>query len=72
MALRDDRLPEETDFARLKWGKSSHSGNANDANCVEVSRTPAAVLVRDSKVSSVALGFTFAAWKAFLEHSRDH
>ncbi|MFD5096324.1 DUF397 domain-containing protein [Amycolatopsis thailandensis] len=72
MARRDDRLPRETDFTRLKWVKSSQSTNGDKANCVEVSGTPAAILIRDSKVPSVALGFTFAAWKAFLEHSRDH
>jgi hypothetical protein len=32
-----------------QWRKSSHSGGANDATCVEVAGLPGAVGMRDSK-----------------------
>ncbi|WP_410664118.1 DUF397 domain-containing protein [Amycolatopsis sp. lyj-84] len=69
MALRDDRLSEETDFARLKWVKSSASTGDADADdaCVEVSAGRDLVFVRDSKAPGPILGFTPAAWKAFIE-----
>jgi hypothetical protein len=34
---------------RVQWRKSSHSGGANDATCVEVAGLPGAVGIRDSK-----------------------
>ncbi|MFK0249126.1 DUF397 domain-containing protein [Amycolatopsis azurea] len=71
MALREDRQPEETDFTRLTWVKSSHSGNGGD-ECVEVSSVPAAVYVRDSKAPGSILTFPHAAWMAFIESSLRH
>ena len=68
MASWDDRLPAETDFARLTWVKSSYSGDVDgDSTCVEVFAGSDLVLVRDSKDADPMLGFTPAAWKAFLE-----
>jgi hypothetical protein len=51
----------------LRWRKSSHSGNGGD--CVEVaSSRPGVVAVRDSKDKpGPALGFTSAAWAAFVQ-----
>jgi hypothetical protein len=46
------------------WRKSSKSG---DSNCVEVSITGSAVLVRDSKARDEAvLEFTPSAWSDFI------
>jgi hypothetical protein len=51
----------------LRWRKSSYSGNGG--NCVEVaSNRPGIVAVRDSKDKpGPALGFTSAAWTAFVQ-----
>ncbi|MFC8829209.1 DUF397 domain-containing protein [Streptomyces sp. NPDC057137] len=47
------------------WHKSSYSGSEG-GNCVEVAAHPAAVHVRDSKVSDgPVLNLTPAAWAAF-------
>lgn len=67
MASWDDRLPKETDFARLKWVKSSYSTDTNEPDCVEIAVAPAMVFVRDSKAPGPVLRFTRAAWKALLE-----
>ena len=32
-----------------QWRKSSHSGGANDATCVELAKLPAGIGIRDSK-----------------------
>jgi hypothetical protein len=48
----------------VSWKTSSHSVQTN---CVEVSRTGAAVLVRDSKnPKDGALSFNPATWRAFI------
>ncbi|WP_181776522.1 DUF397 domain-containing protein [Amycolatopsis pittospori] len=66
MVSRDDRLLKETDFARLKWVKSSYSDSQGTAQCVEVFATGDAVIVRDSKYPPSILVFEPAAWAAFL------
>ncbi|WTL02018.1 DUF397 domain-containing protein [Streptomyces niveus] len=49
----------------LEWFKSSYSGSEG-GNCVEVAAHPAAVHVRDSKVTDgPVLTVTPAAWAAF-------
>ncbi|MFI6651048.1 DUF397 domain-containing protein [Streptomyces sp. NPDC050529] len=49
------------------WRKSSHSSDQGDA-CVEVSAHPAAVHIRDSKVTDGAvLTVPPHAWSAFLD-----
>jgi hypothetical protein len=48
------------------WCKSSYSG-AEGGQCVEVATTPAAVLVRDSKVTAgPVIGVGAAAWAGFV------
>ncbi|MFF9071804.1 DUF397 domain-containing protein [Streptomyces sp. NPDC014735] len=48
------------------WRKSSHSGSEG-GDCVEVAAHPAAVHIRDSKVTGgPVLTVTPAAWTAFL------
>ncbi|WP_433229030.1 DUF397 domain-containing protein [Actinomadura formosensis] len=32
-----------------QWRKSSHSGGANDATCVELAKLPGGIGIRDSK-----------------------
>jgi len=66
VALRDDRLPEETDFTRLAWVKSSYSGEGEDPQCVEIAVARDMVFVRDSKAFSSVLGFTPRAWREFV------
>ncbi|PNE22218.1 hypothetical protein B1H26_07845 [Amycolatopsis sp. BJA-103] len=58
---------EETDFARLKWVKSSASNGGGNGECVEVLVAQDVVLVRDSKSPAVVLRFPSGAWKAFVE-----
>ncbi|MEV7927454.1 DUF397 domain-containing protein [Kitasatospora sp. NPDC088779] len=49
------------------WFKSSHSSN-EDAACVEIAETTAAVHVRDSKdKDGPQLTFSPAAWQAFVD-----
>ncbi|WP_235783409.1 DUF397 domain-containing protein [Amycolatopsis orientalis] len=67
MASWDDRLPAETDFARLTWVKSSYSND--DKDCVEVAVARAMVFVRDSKAPEPMLGFAPVAWKTFIDGS---
>lgn len=48
------------------YRKSSYSGAANSADCVEVAALPGSAFVRDSKdQSGRELRFSSAAWKAF-------
>ncbi|MCX5204208.1 DUF397 domain-containing protein [Streptomyces sp. NBC_00237] len=48
------------------WCKSSYSG-AEGGQCVEVATTPAAILVRDSKVTTgPVVGIGAAAWVRFV------
>ncbi len=52
------------DRSRLRWRKSSRSG---EGNCVEVAFVQHAVLVRDSKdPDGPVLTFTHAEWNSFL------
>ncbi|WP_112263769.1 DUF397 domain-containing protein [Lentzea terrae] len=51
------------------WRKSSHSGAADGAECIEVSFAHD-VLVRDSKNADAGtLGFSAPAWRAFVQRS---
>jgi hypothetical protein len=55
--------------SRPNWRKSSASGSS--ADCVEVARTRASVLVRDSgNASGAVLTFTPAQWSAFMKRVR--
>ncbi|MEV8587581.1 DUF397 domain-containing protein [Streptomyces sp. NPDC051180] len=50
----------------LNWFKSSYSG-PQGGDCVEVATSPAAVLVRDSKDTSLpSFEVSPAAWEAFV------
>ncbi|MBQ1028231.1 DUF397 domain-containing protein [Micromonospora sp. C95] len=55
------------DLTRAAWRKSSRS-NSNGGACVEVAdNLPGLVAVRDSKdPAGPVLGFTPAAWRAFV------
>ncbi|MEW1635516.1 DUF397 domain-containing protein [Streptomyces sp. NPDC093801] len=54
------------------WRKSSHSSDAG-GDCVEVAAHPAAVHVRDSKVTGgPVLTVAPAAWSAFLGTTDSH
>lgn len=51
---------------KLTWKKSSYSGTANGANCVETAPVPGGIAVRDSKDKAGRdLCFNRSAWKAF-------
>lgn len=54
------------DISRMKWRKSSYSGN-NGGACVEVCTSdPAAIAVRDSKnPDGPRLAFSPEDWRAF-------
>jgi hypothetical protein len=60
------------DISHVTWRKSSHSGS-NGGGCVEVARTPEAVVaVRDSKdPDGPRLAFTAADWQAFIRLIKD-
>ncbi|MDX2549908.1 DUF397 domain-containing protein [Streptomyces stelliscabiei] len=50
------------------WRKSSHSGDGDGDNCVEIAPTPTRIAVRDSKTPSRAtLTFSAPAFASFLE-----
>ena len=55
----------------MTWVKSSMCGD--NGSCVEVARTPEAVMIRDSKLgdASPVLSFDVAAWRAFVRGVRD-
>ena len=49
------------------WRKSSYSGNAGSANCVETAARAGTVVVRDTaNRDGGTLEFPAAAWSAFL------
>lgn len=51
---------------RKRYRKSSYSGDANSADCVEVAAASGGAFVRDSKDSDGReLHFTQAAWQTF-------
>ncbi|MGH3720544.1 MAG: DUF397 domain-containing protein [Pseudonocardiaceae bacterium] len=53
------------------WQKSSASGDQNNIDCAEVTRTHEYVWVRDSKNPlGPALGFTREGWVVFLDGVR--
>ncbi|HZX37184.1 MAG TPA: DUF397 domain-containing protein [Streptomyces sp.] len=54
------------------WRKSSYSGGEG-GDCVEVATCPAAIHVRDSKVThGPQLAVTPATWSAFVLYARRH
>ncbi|MER7701919.1 DUF397 domain-containing protein [Kitasatospora sp. NPDC097605] len=54
-------------MTELTWFKSSHSSN-EDAQCVEVAKTPDTIHVRDSKdKTGPQLTFEPPAWRAFVD-----
>ncbi|MET8701307.1 DUF397 domain-containing protein [Kitasatospora sp. NPDC004723] len=54
------------------WFKSSHSSN-EDAQCLEVAKTPDTVHVRDSKdKTGPQLAFDPAAWQAFVNFAASY
>nr|WP_239148491.1 MULTISPECIES: DUF397 domain-containing protein [Streptomyces] len=63
------RMPLSGDGSALEWFKSSYSSNDGPA-CVEVAAARTAVHVRDSKdLAGPQLGFTSAAWAAFVPYA---
>jgi Domain of unknown function (DUF397) len=53
------------------WRKSSYSGNAGSANCVEAANTPGRVLIRDTTDrDGGTLSLTIEAWQTFTETLR--
>ena len=49
------------------WRKSSHSGEGDGNNCVEVANSPTSVAMRDSKAPTYAtLTFPAPAFAAFI------
>lgn len=51
---------------KLAWKKSSYSGTANGANCVETASVPGGIAVRDSQDKDGRnLRFQQSAWKSF-------
>ncbi|MET7714692.1 DUF397 domain-containing protein [Streptomyces sp. NPDC005407] len=56
----------------VAWRKSSYSGGEG-GSCVEVATCPAAIHVRDSKVTQgPQLAVTPATWSAFVSYARRH
>ncbi|MCH0541128.1 DUF397 domain-containing protein [Streptomyces sp. MUM 203J] len=55
----------------LEWFKSSYSRSGNEADCVEVATTPAAIHIRDSKTApdGPRLAVTPQAWGGFLGYA---
>ncbi|ARZ68300.1 hypothetical protein SMD11_2651 [Streptomyces albireticuli] len=45
-------------FSPIVWQKSSYSSGCEDENCVELSRTAAAVHLRESDAPTVSLALT--------------
>ncbi|MFJ7585965.1 DUF397 domain-containing protein [Streptomyces sp. NPDC097617] len=61
--------PSGESLSALTWVKSTYSTN-DGPNCIEVAKTPGAVLVRDSKRPDDArLAVTPAAWSGFVAHA---
>ncbi|MCZ7423888.1 DUF397 domain-containing protein [Verrucosispora sp. WMMA2121] len=59
------------DLSNARWRKSARS-NSSGGDCVEVAdNLPATVAVRDSKdPSGPVLAFDPAAWRSFLDHTK--
>jgi uncharacterized protein DUF397 len=56
----------------IEWRKSSYSGGEG-GSCVEVATCPAAIHVRDSKVTQgPQLAVAPATWSAFVSYARRH
>ncbi|MFJ9648923.1 DUF397 domain-containing protein [Streptomyces sp. NPDC004244] len=59
--------PEGDSCLEVAWMKSSYSDSSDINDCVEVGRTPASVLVRDSKDTAIPhLTFSPSAWVGLL------
>ncbi|MFB8028496.1 DUF397 domain-containing protein [Streptomyces sp. NPDC056465] len=66
----DKLAAEDSHELELAWFKSSCSDSSSGNDCVEVAPTPRTVHVRDSKsTAGPLLGFTPAAWTAFLAYA---
>ncbi|MFK0280280.1 DUF397 domain-containing protein [Streptomyces sp. NPDC090499] len=56
------------DLKNTGWRKSSHSGEGDGNNCVEIATTPTRTAVRDSKAPAArTLAFPVEAFAAFVE-----
>ncbi|MFE0456839.1 DUF397 domain-containing protein [Streptomyces sp. NPDC058914] len=56
--------------SELAWFKSSYSSGPDGDSCVEVATTPAAVHIRDSKVSDgPRLALAPQAWADFVSYA---
>ncbi|MFE7889917.1 DUF397 domain-containing protein [Streptomyces sp. NPDC057412] len=56
----------------VNWRKSSHSGEGDGNNCVEIATSPTHVGVRDSKARSrAALTFPAPAFARFLARLKE-
>ncbi|GGX93679.1 DUF397 domain-containing protein [Streptomyces hiroshimensis] len=56
---------------RLRWIKSSYSGETQNLNCVEVAAMSGAMRVRDSKLGGIGprLSIPAHAWEAFITYA---
>ncbi|MFE9939806.1 DUF397 domain-containing protein [Streptomyces hirsutus] len=67
-----NRAERRTATTELTWLKSSHSG-AEGGDCVEVTATADAVLIRDSKQPAAArLAVGADAWSGFVRMAAGH
>lgn len=61
----------ESHLRSVIWRKSSHSGNGENINCVEVAATASVIAVRDSKnPRGAVLLIDGTAWKALTSRIR--
>jgi hypothetical protein len=62
--------PSAEEATELEWCRSSYSSSGDGNDCVEVTTTPGAVHVRDSKsTTGPHLGFAPTTWEAFLPYA---
>ncbi|MCX4818714.1 DUF397 domain-containing protein [Streptomyces sp. NBC_01142] len=60
------------DASELEWFKSSYSSGSEGDSCVEISRTPRTVHVRDSKnIGGPQLALTMDAWADFVTYATE-
>ncbi|MBL1112731.1 DUF397 domain-containing protein [Streptomyces sp. 110] len=55
----------------MHWRKSSYSGEDAEHNCVELGRTPGAILLRESDEPQTVITTTPAALRALTRAVRD-